>query len=116
MLYQPREQPAAIRGAHRGFHVVLWMRHHPEHVALVIEDARDRIGRTVEVPLRIEAAVRRGVAEQHPALAFEPREGLLVGDVIALAMRDRHADHLTRIVAARKRRVGTLDPQADLAT
>src|SRR6266705_5290233 len=92
------------------------MRHHPEYVARLVKDARDGIGRAIEVPLRIEAAVRRSVAEQHPALAFKPRDGLLVGDVIALAMRDRHADHLTRIVAACERRVGALDPQTDLAT
>ena len=52
-----------------------------------------------------------GVAEQHAALAFEPRDRLAVGDVIALAMRDRHADHLAGIVAARERRVGALDLQ-----
>src|SRR5262249_1665920 len=37
-------------------------------------------------------------------------------DVVALAVRDRHADHLARIVAARERRVGALHPQADLVT
>src|SRR6266545_4475787 len=92
------------------------MRHHPEHVAVLVEDASNGIGCTIVVPLRIEAAVGRGVAEQHPALAFEARDGFLVGDVVALTMRDRHADYLTRIVAARERRVGALDPQADLAT
>ena len=55
------------------------------------------------------------IAENHPPLAFEPRDGLAVGDVIALAMRHRHADHLAGIVAARERRVGTLDPQIDVA-
>ena len=67
------------------------------------------------VPVRIEHAVGRAVAEEHPALAFEPRDGLAVGDVVALAMRDRHADHLAGIVAARERRVGALDPQIDVA-
>ena len=56
-----------------------------------------------------------GIAEQHPPLAFQPRDGFAVGDVIALAMRDRHADHLPGIVAARERRVGALDPQIHVA-
>ena len=61
------------------------------------------------------AAVGRGVAEQHPALAFEPRDGRFVGDVVAFAVRHRHADHLAGVVAARERRVGALDPQIDVA-
>src|SRR5262245_19609333 len=92
------------------------MRHHPEHVALVAENACDGIGRTIVVPIRIETAVGGSVAEQHPALALEPRDGLLVGDVVALAMRDRHADDLARIITARERRIGALDSQTNLVT
>src|SRR5260370_1405565 len=47
----------------------------------------------------------------HPPLALETLQRLLIGLVIALAMRDRHADHLPGIIAARERRVGALDPQ-----
>ena len=38
-----------------------------------------------------------------------------VGDVVALTVRHRHADHLAGIVAAGKRRIGALDPQIDVA-
>src|SRR6202040_4448572 len=47
--------------------------------------------------------------------ALEPRNGLAVGDVIAFAVRHRDPDHLPGIVAASERRVGTLDPQIDVA-
>ena len=47
-------------------------------------------------------AVGRRIAEGDPALAFQPRDGLAVGDVVAFAVRDRHADHLAGIVAARE--------------
>ena len=55
------------------------------------------------------------VAERHPALALEPRDGLAVGDVVAFAVRDRDFDHLAGIVAARERRIGALDAQIDVA-
>src|SRR5580698_9553262 len=60
-------------------------------------------------------AVRRAVAIEHPSLAFQPLQGLLVRLVIALAMGDRHANDLPRIVAARERRVGAFDPHMYVA-
>src|SRR5262245_58956718 len=39
MLGEPGEQAAAVGRANRGLHVVFRVRHHPEHVATVIEDA-----------------------------------------------------------------------------
>src|SRR5438105_11689965 len=91
------------------------MRHHPEHVAALIDDAGDAVHCAVVVPIRIDHAVRRRVAEQHPALALEPRNGRAVGDVIAFAMGDRDTDHLPGIVAAREWRIGTLDTQINVA-
>ena len=114
VISQPREQTAPIGRAEHCFDVVLGMRHHAEHVALVVEDSGDGVGRAVEVPRGIKRSIGSGVAEQHPALAFKPRDGLLVGDVVALAVRDRHADHLAGIVAAGERRVGALDAQIDI--
>ena len=99
----------------RRFDVVFRVRHHAEHVAALVDDAGDGVDGAVVVPVRVDHAVGRGIAENHPALAFQPRDGLAVGDVVALAMRHRHADHLARIVAARERRVGALDPQIDVA-
>ena len=91
------------------------MRHHAEHVAFIVHNAGHEIGRAVDVPGRIERAIGRRVAEQNTPLAFECLDGLVVGDIIAFAMRDRHADHLPRVIAARERRVGALDAQIDVA-
>ena len=66
-------------------------------------------------PLMLESSSTtpsaRAVAIEHPPLAFEPLHRLFVGFVIALAMRDRHADDLAGIVAARERRIRAFDPQ-----
>ena len=66
-------------------------------------------------PLTLEAlvdrALGRAIAIEHPPLAFEPLQRLRIRLVIALAMRDRHANDLTGIVAAREWRVGAFDPQ-----
>ena len=39
--------------------------------------------------------LRSTVSEGHTAIAFEPRHRVLVGGVVALAMRHRNGDHLT---------------------
>ncbi len=38
-----------------------------------------------------------------------------LGEVVTLAVRDRHADHLAGVVAARERRIGALDLQVHVA-
>src|SRR5450759_5064910 len=114
-LDQAREQPAPVGDAERRFHVILRVRHHAEHVAALVDDAGDGVDGAVVVPVRIDHAIRRRIAEHHPPLAFQPCNGLAVGDVVTLAMRHRHADYLARIVVAGERRVGALDPQIDVA-
>src|SRR5580704_12625224 len=84
---EPREETATVGTAHRGFDMVFRMRHHAEHVAALVDDAGDGVHGAVVVPVRVDHAVRRGVAEQHPALAFKPGDGFAVGNVVALAMR-----------------------------
>src|ERR1700683_255022 len=91
------------------------MRHHAEHVAALVDYAGDGVQGAVVIPVWIDHAVRRGVTKRHPALAFKSRNGFAVGDVIALAVRDRDADNLTGIVAAGKRGIRALDPQIDVA-
>ena len=87
----------------------------PSTLPLLVEDAGDGVDGAVVVPVRIDHAVGRRIAEQHPPLAFQPRDGLAVGDVIAFAVRHRHADHLPGIVAASERRIGALDAQMHVA-
>ena len=115
MRGKPGEQTAAIGAAHHLFDVVFRMRHHAEHIAALIEDAGDAVHRPVVIPVGIGNAVRPGIAEQDAAFAFELRHGLAIGDVVALAVRHRHADHLTGIVAAGERRIGALDLEIDVA-
>src|SRR6516164_5909023 len=115
MIDQPREQTTAVGPPHRGFDVIFRMRHHPEHILAVIDDTGDAVHRAVVIPVRINYAVGRRIAEQHPALALEPRDGLPVGNVVAFAVRHWDPDHLPGIIAARERRVGAFDPQTDVA-
>src|ERR1700758_4340569 len=115
MIDQPREQATAVGPAHGGFDVIFRMRHHAKHIAALVDDTGDAIHRAIVIPVRIDQAVGRRIAEQHPAFALEPRNGLAVGDVIAFAVRHRDPDHLPGIVATSERRVGTLDPQIDVA-
>src|SRR5262249_61271153 len=95
VISYPREQTAPVGRPERRFDVILRMRHHAEHVALVVEHTGDGVGRAVDVPCRVERPIGRGIAEQHPALALEPRDRLVIGNVIAFAMGRRHADHLS---------------------
>src|SRR5476651_1841890 len=104
-LDQPREQPAPVGDAERRFHVILRVRHHAEHVAALVDDTGDGVGRAVDVPDRIARAVWRHIAEDHAPLAFQPRDGVGVGDIVAFAMGGRHPDHLTGVVTAGERRV-----------
>src|ERR1043165_189678 len=112
---QPGEQPAPIGAADRVLHVVFRVRHQAEDVELLVEHARDPVGRAVDVPFRVALAVRIGVAEQYAPFRFEPADRAFAGEVIALAVRHRYADHLAGIVAARERRVGALDLQMHVA-
>src|SRR4029078_3899641 len=90
------------------------MRHHTEYIAALVQDAGNRVDGAVVVPVRVDRAVRRGIPEQHAPLAFQPRNGFTVGDIIAFAMRNRHANDLAGIVAAREWRVGALDAQINV--
>src|SRR5262249_8420278 len=109
------EQAAPIGRTERRFYVVFRVRHHAEHFAVVVEHARNGIGCAVNVPSGIERAIGRGIANQHPALGLKPRDRILIGDKVSLAMGGWHADHLPGIVAAGEWRVGALDPQVDVA-
>ena len=63
----------------------LRMRHHPEHVAGLVDDPGDGSGGAVDL-IRI--------AKGDPAFAFEPVERLGIGLVIAVMMGDRDDDVL----------------------
>ena len=62
-------------------------------------------GGAVDIGGLVDDAVSRAIAIEHPPLALEPLHRRFIGFVIALAMRDRHADDLTGVVAAGERRI-----------
>src|ERR1043165_1588574 len=115
MRDQPGEQAASVGASDRVFDVVLRVRHQAEHIELLVEHAGDRIHRAVHVPLRIALAFRIRVAEQHAPFRFEPADGAFAREIITFPMRDRHADHLAGIVAARERGIRALDLQVHVA-
>src|ERR1700730_2678638 len=102
MRHQSGEQPAPVGAADGGLHMVFRMRHQAEHVELLVQHAGNRIERAVDVGFRIALALGIGVAEQDAAFGFQPPDRTFAGDIVALAMRHRHADHLAGIVAARE--------------
>src|SRR6478736_10554876 len=76
MLRQSGEQAAAVGRTDRRLDVILRMRHQAEHIAPLVQDARDRVGGAVDIPARIESAVGGGIAERDPAIALQPRDGV----------------------------------------
>ena len=83
------------------------MRHESDDRARGIRDARDVAQAAVGVDLEI--------ARDHQALALEPVQRLLVGDVAALAVLERDDDLLARGVGIGPCRVGALHAQALVA-
>ena len=67
------------------------------------------------LPLRLrprrDLARRGGVAERDQALAFQPVERGVVGEVVAVAMRHRGAEDLAALIARGEDGVGALDAQ-----
>ena len=59
----------------------------------------------------VERAVRPAIAEGDAAFAFEPVQRLVIGEVIAVVMRDRHRDHLARLIARGEDGLAVLDAQ-----
>src|SRR5262245_11382506 len=109
MLGETSKQSATIGASHDVFNMVLGMRHHAEHVALLTDDACNRCRRAIDIVGVTDLAVRRAVTIEHAPVPFEATDSLFVRGVISFAMRHRHADHLPRVVAACKRRIGPLD-------
>src|SRR3954451_17004782 len=115
MRDQPGKKPAPVGAADRAFNMVLRMWHQAEHIELFVEHPGDGVQRAVHVPVGIALAFRVGIAEQHAPFGFEASDGAFAGEIAAFPMRDRHADQLAGIVAARERCVGALDLQMHVA-
>ena len=99
-LDQPGKKSAAVGRADRGFHMVLRMRHHAEHIAPVVEHAGDGVGGAVDIPCRIKRPIGGGVAEQHPALALDAGDGLRVERSDTPFTRGYNAGQVIRVPVA----------------
>src|SRR5262249_41712900 len=94
MRDKSRKQTASVGAAHDVFDVVFRMRHHAKHIAVLVDDAGDRMRSTIDIGVLIDAAFRRAIAIKHLPLALEALQRLFIGLVIAFTMSDRHADDL----------------------
>src|SRR5262245_35331202 len=113
-LREARKQTTAIGTAHGSLNVVLGVRHHTEHVALLADNSGYGVDRPIDVPGRIPATVGSNVAIKDTPLALQTCDGLRIGDIITLTVSDRHFDDLSGIVSPRERAVGSLDAQIDI--
>ena len=87
------------------------MGHHAEHVAALVDDARDVVEGAIGVGLGRGHAVRIGVAEDHLAVQFQVDEFLGVGEIAALAVGDGHAEGVASLASSGEGRVGVLHAQ-----
>ena len=109
------EQHEPVAAAEDGLTGPLGVRHHADDVAALAADAGDVAGRAV----RIRRAGRRAargidIPEDHAPLPFQPIEQIVGREVVALAVIDGDAQHLALPAGAGERRVGLLDPDADV--
>src|SRR5258708_33051862 len=82
------------------------MGHQAEDVAGGVDDAGDIARRAVRVRLARHPPLGVAVAEDDLPVALELIEGSVVGEVVSLAMRDRHAKYLAGRQRVREGRAG----------
>src|SRR5262245_42505919 len=99
------EHEQAIGAAHGALRRPLRMRHEPEHGAGLVDDPRDVVERPVRVGLLGRPAVLGAVAEDDLLALAQALQGRVVREELALAVGDRHLEHLPRPHRARERRV-----------
>src|SRR5438270_669739 len=85
------------------------MGHHAEHVPALVDDARDVVQRAVRVGARDDASLGVAVAKRDLAALLEPRKRRGIGEVAALAVRDRDTDDVALGAPAGERKVGAFD-------
>src|SRR5713226_3980965 len=101
------EQLEPVRAAHRRLGRALGMRHEAEHVTLQTHDARDVLERAVGIRRPRNAPVGLCVAEDHLVPRPELAQRLGVRVVLALAVGDRHREHLPEPEPPREDRKST---------
>src|SRR3954470_6101971 len=105
------EQRLAVGAAHQRIDQVLGVRHQAEDAQIGAENAGDGAGAAVEIDLWRHVAGLGGVAEGDQALSFQAVERVLIGEIVAVAVRHDGAEGLARLVLVGEDGVSALDPQ-----
>ncbi len=112
-MHDGLEQDQPVLAAQRGLARPLRVRHQADHVPRRAADTGDAVQRSVGIGLIGRLAERIGVAEDDAAGRLERGQHLGRRVVVALAVRNRHPEHLSDLAQARERRVRPLDADAD---
>jgi hypothetical protein len=114
-LHQTADQRGSVLTAEQRPHAALGVRHHPEHVALHIDQPGDRVQSTVRVGAIVQLTGRRAVAKRRHALCLHLAHDIRVGEPVPLLVRNRQPKHLTTGEVPEKREVVPLHPQVHVA-
>src|ERR1700686_3540949 len=91
------------------------MRHHAQNVAAGVADAGDVARRAVRVRLARDEPLGITVSKDDPPVALELIKRRFIGEVVSLAMCDRHAQHSAPFQLTRERCVNLLNTKKDIA-
>src|SRR5215213_7918088 len=89
------EQDQSVGAAERQLARALWMWHQADDVPLLVAETGDIRDGAVGIGLIGWNTVGTGVAEDHLPVFLQAGDNLGGGVIVPLAMRDRHAKHLT---------------------
>ena len=102
MLQHGGEDGAAIDSADLWLTTAFRVRHHPQHVAPLIDDAGNIAQCAVRVHIGRDFSVRRGIAEQDAVLSLQVGDGVRIREIVAISVRDGHAQHIAFLCERRK--------------
>jgi hypothetical protein len=104
----------AVIGAQLLFHRALGVRHHAQHVSLLIADARNIIDRTVEIGLFGGFSPFIAISKHNLIVILKRFKTVGVGKIIAFAMGYRNLQDLLFIQILCKKCIRTLTAKAHL--
>jgi hypothetical protein len=103
------EDLQAVRAAEPFFAGAIRMRHQSEYVAFAIADAGDVLNRSVGVRRCLDAPISGRVAQNNLMPIVELAEGLFIGEIAALAVRDGQPQKRTLRSSMGEGRIGHFD-------
>jgi hypothetical protein len=108
---QALEHAAPIDPANQRVNEIFGMRHEAKNIEPLRVDSGDVIDRAVGIAAAIPCTPRVRIADGDAAVALDARDRFPIGDVISLAMGDRHFDDLALGILGGKRGIVALDGQ-----